>query len=90
MQGLELDGYNASYKIAFEYQGDQHYNSKDFRHVDEESFQALQERDARKKEILKTLGIYLIEIDGRDYSISKPQELRDYVTREVVIACDSV
>lgn len=61
LNGLELDIFLPNLKIAFEYQGQQHYfpikawGGKS-------SFEQLQERDRRKKTICSALNITLIEI----------------------------
>jgi len=62
LNGLELDIYLPELKIAFEYQGQQHFfpikawGGK-------KSFQELKKRDLLKKELCKNLDIKLIEID---------------------------
>ena len=60
--GLELDGYCEEEKFAMEYQGRQHYEYNAHFHRTETAFKEQQERDARKKEILKERGINLLEI----------------------------
>lgn len=55
-----FDTYVPELKIAFEYQGRQHYEPIDF-FGGEEGFARLQERDARKKQICEDNGITLIE-----------------------------
>ena len=59
---LELDGYCESENIAFEYQGRQHYEYIPYFHKSEQDFKNQQKRDKRKKEILKSRDIELIEI----------------------------
>ena len=66
---LELDGYNAERKIAFEYQGRQHETFTKHFHKDEASFEKRQRDDLKKKEWCKENGIALIEIpEFTDYS----------------------
>ena len=64
LKGLELDGYNADLKIAFEYNGIQHYEYyPDFFHKNGiEVFHQQQERDAQKKLICEKRGITLLII----------------------------
>lgn len=56
---LELDIYIPSLKLAFEINGIFHYEPV----YGEEKFHRTQENDLRKKEICKSLGIDLIEVD---------------------------
>lgn len=59
--GLQsLDVYIPSLKIAFEYQGEQHYNASDFFGGDE-GLKNNQERDARKRALCLENGVTLIE-----------------------------
>jgi hypothetical protein len=58
---LELDGYNKKLKIAFEYQGEQHY-SLDGRIKNQEDLYYLQICDTIKREQCLNKGIHLIEI----------------------------
>ena len=62
MEGLQLDGYNAERKIAFEYQGYQHYTEDSHYHTDLSGFNSQLERDKAKKELCDKNGITLIEI----------------------------
>lgn len=62
MEGLQLDGYNADLKIAFEYQGHQHYSNKSHFHESNFGFESQKKRDNRKKELCIENGITLIEI----------------------------
>jgi hypothetical protein len=67
--GLELDGYNAELKLAFEYNGAQHYKMTKQFHPTPEDFTNQLKRDALKRQRCKTKGIrlitvpYLIKID---------------------------
>ncbi len=60
--GLELDIYIPELKLAFEYNGQQHYERIPFFHKTEEEFEAQQYRDRCKKKICKLKGITLIRI----------------------------
>lgn len=60
---LELDGYNPNLCIAFEYQGEQHYNFNAHYHDNNYiKFLQQQERDKFKSKKCVELGIHLIEI----------------------------
>lgn len=58
---LELDGYNESVKIAFEYDGELHYRSIDFFGGDKVLL-GYQERDKIKDELCEKNGVRLIRI----------------------------
>lgn len=78
--GLELDCYNESLRLAFEYQGIQHYEFTPFFHNnDVKRFEAQLERDARKQELTSDEFVALIEIP---YTIPRTQ-LRDHIRREL-------
>jgi hypothetical protein len=59
---LELDGYNKRRKIAFEYQGEQHYKFAKFFKHDEKYLKKLQKRDRIKKKLCKENGVSLIVV----------------------------
>lgn len=62
LEGLELDIYIPESKIALEYQGIQHY--RPVKHWGgEEALKKYKERDSKKREICKSLGIRLIYFD---------------------------
>lgn len=62
MEGLQLDGYNLKNRIAFEYQGYQHYTENSHFHSDERRYNSQIERDRYKKQLCKKNKITLIEI----------------------------
>jgi hypothetical protein len=62
MEGLQLDGYNAEHKIAFEYQGFQHYTQTSYFHQSDSQYKSQIVRDKEKKRLCKKNGIKLIEI----------------------------
>ena len=62
MEGLQLDGYNSKNKIAFEYQGYQHYTKGSHFHPDGSRYESQLERDRVKKELCIKNKITLIEI----------------------------
>lgn len=61
-KNLELDGYNEELKIAFEYNGIQHYHFPSYFTKNEEDFKKQLRRDKFKLERCNELGIYLIII----------------------------
>ena len=61
LEGLQLDGYCYRLNLAFEYQGEQHYDPQNYFHFgDHSSFHAQQERDARKAKLCKETGVRLL------------------------------
>ena len=61
--------------LAFEYQGQQHYEFTKIFHLSKEDFEKQKERDKRKKELCSNNKIKLIEIP---YSIKK-EFIKDYI-----------
>jgi hypothetical protein len=61
-KGLELDGYCETLKLAFEYQGNQHYELHRLYHRTQEQFKYQQEKDEFKRKKCQEMGITLIEI----------------------------
>lgn len=60
---LEYDGYNDELKLAFEYNGEQHYNYISFFYSGKKSnFKKQKQNDLKKKELSHKNGIYLITI----------------------------
>lgn len=62
MEGLQLDGYNDEHKIAFEYQGYQHYTQSSHFHQSDNEYDSQVDRDKEKKRLCDKNGIKLIEI----------------------------
>ena len=83
--GLELDGYCEDEKLAFEYQGQQHYEFMPFFHASEEEFTDQQNRDFKKKAIVEQRGIGLIEIPYT-YNYTSPERLERFVEQELQFA----
>lgn len=59
---LELDGYDSDLKLAFEYQGIQHFKYVPHFHRENGQFESQLARDAYKRECCTNTGITLIEI----------------------------
>jgi len=62
LDGLELDIYVPSHKVAFEYQGEQHFHPVEV-WGGKEALRLTQQRDERKRELCAEAGIALVEID---------------------------
>ena len=61
LRGLQLDGYCAELCLAFEYQGEQHFDPDNYFHFgDSTSFQSQLERDARKRQLCEEAGVRLV------------------------------
>ncbi len=61
-RNLELDGYNSQLRIAFEYNGIQHYKYPNYFHKTENVFTQQVQRDIYKREACDAAGVYLITI----------------------------
>ena len=64
LEGLRFDGYNEELKLAFEYQGIQHFKvmNRHFHHQGKKDFIAQKLRDQKKRDLCERNGIDLIEI----------------------------
>ncbi|ARF12360.1 hypothetical protein Klosneuvirus_5_30 [Klosneuvirus KNV1] len=75
---LELDGYCEELKLAFEYDGEQHYKFIERFHKSEENFKKQLENDSLKDKLCKENNIILIRIP---YSL-KYDEIKAYICDE--------
>ena len=67
-------------KLAFEYQGQQHYKYIPYFHKNKEAFQNQKYRDYMKRNMCKDNGITLIEVP---YDV-KHHEIENYIGKELV------
>ena len=61
-KNLELDGYNDKLRIAFEYNGSQHYFYNPHFHKDKKAFEDQLKKDQLKKELCQKNNIHLVVI----------------------------
>jgi len=73
---LELDGYCEKLKLAFEYQGMQHYEFIPFWHKTPEDFENQKKRDEQKRKECHKANIVLIEVP---YTINKNNDTEDFL-----------
>lgn len=78
-QPLELDGYNDKLKLAFEYDGEQHYNHVEFFHSTKAEFHNQKYRDIIKDKLCVDNGITLIRIP---YTVS-PKDIPAFISQKV-------
>lgn len=69
---LELDGYNEEHRVAFEYQGEQHYQPL----YGQKALSKLKKNDDRKRMLCRRYGVHLIRVpfwkrDAREFIRSK-------------------
>ncbi|CAE7271723.1 Pde12 [Symbiodinium natans] len=61
LEGLQLDGYCSELSLAFEYQGEQHYDPDNYFHFgNPSSFDSQLERDDRKRQLCDEAGVRLV------------------------------
>ncbi|MGG3608078.1 zinc-ribbon domain-containing protein [Priestia megaterium] len=80
-KGLELDGYNEELRLAFEYNGIQHYSYNSHFHKSEDEFKKQQIRDKEKERLCAANSIKLIVIP---YYIGSDLEKIMYVQEELL------
>lgn len=82
LQGLELDAYNKSKKLAFEYNGEGHYLrcSGNGHFLKREVIKSAQKRDKKKRRLCKKLGIRLICVPYFEWKkLTTEKEKRKYL-----------
>lgn len=80
LKGLELDGYNEFLKLAFEYNGVQHYKFMKHFHKTEDALVSQQTRDKTKYDICVEKGITLIIIPHT----VKPIDIQNFIIDECI------
>jgi hypothetical protein len=79
LQGMELDGYNEEHKLAWEYQGEYHFNYIPFYHRNGLSdLQKRKDDDQRKRDLCKENGITLLEVPYQ-YNHEDPEAMQLYI-----------
>lgn len=78
---LELDGYNDTLKLAFEHQGEQHFNIKTQFIKSPEKLNERIKYDLIKKELCEKNGVILIEVPEVNNKI-KVEDLKNYIKME--------
>ncbi|MDS9471545.1 hypothetical protein [Sporosarcina pasteurii] len=78
--GLELDGYNKKLRLAFEYEGEQHYYFIKLFHREKEGFLAQKARDEEKRKLCKEQGLNLIEVP---YWLETDEEKIDFIFEKI-------
>ncbi len=76
---MELDGYSPELKLAFEYQGPQHYKAVLLFKMDQTHLERGRYRDDLKSELCRTHGIALLEVP---YTVES-QELPEWIYRAI-------
>ena len=82
-RNLELDGYNENLKLAFEYNGEQHYKFLKYFHDTEEDFKIQREHDEFKYKKCLELGITLISIPYT-FDCYNPEKLEIFIKDELI------
>ena len=76
---LELDGYNEDLRLAFEYNGPQHYHYPNRYHQSREAFLEQKFRDLVKYQLCNQRGVYLLTIP---YHVPR-HHLRSFIRRHL-------
>jgi len=82
LQGLELDGYCKELKLAFEYNGKQHYEYINFYHKNDKGLKHRMKLDILKKNICKQKNIKLIVVPYI-YSCKNEKEMYRFIDKEL-------
>lgn len=77
---LELDGFNEQSKVAFEYQGQQHYDTKGVYGGTKEKLERRKKIDETKRQLCAEQDVYLIEIA---YTV-RPEKFKEEILSELI------
>lgn len=83
LKGLELDGFCTELKLAFEYQGQQHFEYVPYFHREKDALANQQERDQRKRDLCKDNDIILIEVPYQ-YDHKDPNKMEIYILKQLI------
>ena len=81
MLGLELDGFSNDLKLAFEFNGIQHYEFVPYFHRNKAELEVQQQNDRKKIDLCTSAGVqlYVVPHTRRDYFLEKgPAHLREF------------
>jgi hypothetical protein len=81
--GLELDGYNEELKLAFEYNGIQHYNNVDYHHGSVEKLEKQKENDMLKAEYCRMQEVHLMVVPYTVKFKNIRSFVREYITTKL-------
>eukprot|EP00121_Abeoforma_whisleri_P005688 Awhi_evm1s5159 len=88
MEGLEFDMYNPDFRIAIEYQGQQHFGPVTFGGIPlekaEKFFKSQQRRDHKKRILARQNNIFLLEVPCSAGSCKSPHKLGEHVHEMVL------
>lgn len=79
---LKLDGYNEELKLAFEYQGKQHYEKNKYFHKHPGSYEKCCSRDKEKRRLCQNNNVVLIEVP---FTV-KLHEMRDFIIEKLTLS----
>jgi hypothetical protein len=85
---LQLDGFNEELRLAFEYDGLQHYKFPNHYHRSKKQFLAQQERDRLKDIICKDNNVKLIRV--KEVSGCKPEIIKNAIVEQIKLQLTNI